>query len=776
MTDTSWAISHHNVSQPPEASWFTAGRFAVLLGLLIMVAFPDIISGAKTFYFRDFGLFGYPNAFYQKQCFWRGEIPLWNPLNNCGQPFLAQWNTLVLYPGALFYLLLPLSWSLAVFCLLHQWWAGLGMFFLARRWTGSAWAASVAGIVFAFNGMTLNSLMGPGHIATLGWMPWVVFWVERAWCEGGKTRVWAIMAGSLQMLAGGPEIVVLTWVILGLLALGELLPTRETWFGLDWFKSAHTLIMRFLLILALISGLTAVQWLPFLDLVVHSDRNLGLNGSAWPMPGTGWANLLVPLFHCFAGPQGVFLQHGQLFTASYYVGTATLLLSAIGLWHSPSRRLVLLALASLGSLVLALGNQSFFYGWLASVFPGLGLARYPVKFVWLPMLTLPLMAACGLRFFSTCAYGVRFSPRRNLWLGAALLLFAMGGVIWFEWKYPFPGDDWTAIWKNALARAGFLAAIVVALSRLGYTRNELPRARTLVSLAVLFLVWSDLMTQVPWQNPSIERALLDSGFLKLAPHPDAGQSRAMVSREASHIIQHTMVADGPKQYLGFRLALVDNCNLHDNIAMVDGVYALYLREFSAIRLLVYENTNAPMAGFTDFLGVSQVTAAGKQADWEFRPSFLPLVTAGQQPVFSSDRETLQALSKPDFNATNVVFLPQRAQAQITCREKAAVHISAYRFTSHRLAMEVDAQGAAMVVIAQAFYHNWRAYVDGRRVPLWCANHAFQAVEVPSGRHEIQLRYEDWGFYVGAILLGSTLAGCGMGLGLSRRRSHRLKCL
>jgi len=239
MTDTSWAISHHNVSQPPEASWFTAGRFAVLLGLLIMVAFPDIISGAKTFYFRDFGLFGYPNAFYQKQCFWRGEIPLWNPLNNCGQPFLAQWNTLVLYPGALFYLLLPLSWSLAVFCLLHQWWAGLGMFFLARRWTGSAWAASVAGIVFAFNGMTLNSLMGPGHIATLGWMPWVVFWVERAWCEGGKTRVWAIMAGSLQMLAGGPEIVVLTWVILGLLALGELLPTRETWFGLDWFKSAQ---------------------------------------------------------------------------------------------------------------------------------------------------------------------------------------------------------------------------------------------------------------------------------------------------------------------------------------------------------------------------------------------------------------------------------------------------------------------------------------------------------------------------------------------------------
>jgi len=96
--------------------------------------------------------------------------------------------------------------------------------------------------------------------------------------------------------------------------------------------------------------------------------------------------------------------------------------------------------------------------------------------------------------------------------------------------------------------------------------------------------------------------------------------------------------------------------------------------------------------------------------------------------------------------------------------------------SHWIGLEVEATGPSLVVIAQAYYNSWHAYVDGQRVPLWRANHAFQAVEVPSGRHEIQLRYEDWGFYAGAILSGSTLAGCGMGLGLSRRRSHRLKCL
>ena len=121
--------------------------------------------------FRDYGLFGYPLAFYHRESFWRGEVPLWNPLNDCGIPFLAQWSTMVLYPGSLFYLLLPLSWSLGVFCLAHLFLAGLGMYFLAHRWTANRLAASVAGLAFAFNGFTLSSLMWPNCTASLGWMP-----------------------------------------------------------------------------------------------------------------------------------------------------------------------------------------------------------------------------------------------------------------------------------------------------------------------------------------------------------------------------------------------------------------------------------------------------------------------------------------------------------------------------------------------------------------------------------------------------------------------------
>src|SRR4051794_23513359 len=86
------------VGQMRGESWLTTGQFAVFLGLLIVVTFPGVIFGSTTFIVRDFGLFSYPVAHFQRESFWRGELPFWNPLNECGVPFLAQWNTLPLYP------------------------------------------------------------------------------------------------------------------------------------------------------------------------------------------------------------------------------------------------------------------------------------------------------------------------------------------------------------------------------------------------------------------------------------------------------------------------------------------------------------------------------------------------------------------------------------------------------------------------------------------------------------------------------------------------------
>src|SRR5258708_7541759 len=136
------------LAAPDPNDWSTPLRFAALLGVLIVASFPQVVAGLETFCYGDFGQFSYPLAFYHRESFWRGEMPLWDPINNCGVPFLAQWNTLTLYPLSLAYLLFPLSWSLGTFCLGHLFLAGVGLYFLAYRWTNhrlarplSAWCS-----------------------------------------------------------------------------------------------------------------------------------------------------------------------------------------------------------------------------------------------------------------------------------------------------------------------------------------------------------------------------------------------------------------------------------------------------------------------------------------------------------------------------------------------------------------------------------------------------------------------------------------------------------
>src|SRR5438105_3510601 len=255
----------------PLGQWLTPARFALLLGLLIFASFPQVLLGLQTFVVRDYGFFAYPLAHFQRECFWRGELPLWNPYNHCGVPFLAQWNTMPLYPPALIYLLLPLSWSLSFFCLLHLFWAGLGMYFLAQRWTGDRLAAAVAGLVFAFNGLSLNLLMWPSHIATFSWMPWVVLTVERGSYEGGRKLILAAACGALQMLAGGPETILLTWLVLSVIWVAQLVRGFLSRRASERRAPApRSVLWRFPLMVILVTAIVAIQLLPFMGLAAHS--------------------------------------------------------------------------------------------------------------------------------------------------------------------------------------------------------------------------------------------------------------------------------------------------------------------------------------------------------------------------------------------------------------------------------------------------------------------------------------------------------------------------
>jgi hypothetical protein len=727
-----------NVENENDGSWITSRRFAVFLAVLVFVSWPGVLLGRQMFVFRDFGFFSAPIAWHLRLSFWRMEWPLWNPLSNCGQPFLAEWNTQALYPPALFYLVLPFPWSLGVFCLLHLFLGGLGMFFLARDWTQSNFGAAVAGVIFAFSGVMTNSLLWPSIIAALGWMPWVVWLTRRAWREGGKILPLAAIVGALQMLSGGVEVVLLTWALSGTIALAELIQSNA---------ARGKTVLRFCLVILLVAGLSAAQLFPFFDLLHHSERAENYFAADSPMPPTGWVNFLVPLFRDISA-QGVYFQKGQYWIPSYYTGVIAVALAVLALWRRRQIEVWLPGILGVVCLILAAGNATPIYTWLASHVGIVGLIRFPAKFLILPVFALPLMAAYAFTGRDTGP-----SDRRRSGYSWLFLWIAATGLIGscLVWVLHDPSLNVThAVVLNGIVRVAFFTAIVICLFAL--ERKMPSNIYCLVQALALALIWLDLDCHAPQPqmvNPAVFRMPRDRAVMQFV------SGRAMIPPDVLRTLTLAAHEDATQNFLTERMALFSDCNLLDDIPKCDGFFPLNLRETA----LLNGDLSEPMQ---DFLGVSGALAVRESfLDWTPRSTSMPLLTGGQRPVFATDAEIFAALGKTNFNPRTAVYLPADTRNAVNVSNAATVKVLSPEYSSQRISARVDASAPAMLVAAQCYYHPWRAYVDGKPTPLWRANYAFQALEIPAGTHAVKLIYVDWNFRIGLLISLATLAIAGV---------------
>jgi hypothetical protein len=758
----------------PIAADFSLGRFLLVLAAGVFAAFPQVLAGLETFVIRDFGFFAYPLAHFQRECFWRGELPMWNPYNHCGVPFLAQWNTMALYPPALIYLLLPLPWSLNLFCLLHCVWAGTGMYLLGRRWTGSGLGAAAAGLGFAFNGFALNLLMWPSHIATYSWMPWVVLTVEAGWERGGRNLVWGAIVGALQMLAGGPETILFTWVVLTVLWLARIFrPSagESARRGVAW---------RFPAMVVLVASLAAAQLLPFLDLASHSQREQGFADARWSMPSWGWMNLFVPMVFGTSGKQGLFFQYDQYWTSSYYPGVAVLMLALVACKLGRGGRFWILAGAAAVGLALATGDQTGISRWARQVVPQLSLMTYPIKYVTLLIFVAPLLAAFGLAGLES--RNRRTDSGRTLWIATGLVLAVVAAIIMYAWRFPFSTDDVRATVFNGLGRMGALLAAafflwLVLRSRAGLGPLNPAPVHVLAPLLFLGVLWADIRTHEPQQNPTVPGWVYTAGMARLKlgmdPQPELGKTRVMVSPAAETEFREMVMNSPQDNFLVKRLGYFANCNLLDAVPSVNGFYSLTPRETGELNSLLYVSGYNFGAGLPDFLSVSQITSEEDHTAWKARGTFLPVVTAGQAPVFLNDTNALGVLLSTNFNGADVVLLPPEARDWVTVSNRAGAQVTQARVESTRVEVEVEADQPCMVVLSQTYYHPWRARVDGRSERLLRANFAFQALQVPAGKHRVTLAYEDKAFRLGVGISAAGLAACCLALLKGRRRSTGL---
>jgi hypothetical protein len=169
--------------------------------------------------------------------------------------------------------------------------------------------------------------------------------------------------------------------------------------------------------------------------------------------------------------------------------------------------------------------------------------------------------------------------------------------------------------------------------------------------------------------------------------------------------------------------------------------------------------------FSDLVPVAEVASPLRLPVLVFRvPDPLPLVYAvGVGRGVAADAG-FRALTDPDFDFRQQVLL---ADGPVVASAGFAAQLRVLESLPGRLRVAAEFAAPGYLVVIQAHDPRWRARLDGRPASVQRANVGFQAVQVPAGRHEVELEYWPRSFAIGLAISGVSVL-LAVAIGLLRR--------
>jgi hypothetical protein len=735
-------------------SFFREKPFYILIFITLLYFYRPIFLG-EVFYYRDLFSHFVPKRKLVAEYISNLELPLWDPYLQGGKPLLANPNNMALYPSNLLYLFVSPPAALTIEIIFHLLAGSIAIYAFCRmlelKQTSSLIAAAIYGFCgYAFSTVNLlNWLAASACLAIL-----FCFWHLYQTTKQKKWWLLSLIVASLQLLAGAPELTLITFVTLLVWTISYSYP-----------ESVARRMFQCILLGFFTIGICLVQILPTVEFSRSSIRSVGFGFDSatvwslhpWRIPELIFPGILGRFDSLSSGSYwGQKLEGKTPFFLSIYFGIAAIALAVFGSL-SPGRfrrARISLAVVFIVSIVLAMGRYLPGISGLFSLFSLRVPFRFPEKWLAASVLPVSILAAFGSEIlFSNSDKRLRI-PFWGLLL--ILILCLLGLSKFMDSAESIFGRAATPEMIQAFRHAVLHAILIWTLACVLYESKFLWRHQAFAALLFVDLLIAgiplkilgpaDLFTNTPQLASVVQNQLADGKFFRADNAPHYGLNMADDSLYWNYKWQQE-VLDG---YLAsnYRIPVI----FHDDLDASSLIELNYLRfrmgsfpwekklpvlSASGVNMIltaesINQNGLRPIAKIRNASTMQLYLYSNETA-----VKSLHFVTKSHQTKNAT--ESLQYMISSDYDPANEVILNQPvASKNNTCTGAFQILEEQRSLQSRNYVIENQCDG--FLVFGEPGYSGWKLSVDNRKSDLVKADVIYSAAYIEKGKHTIRKVY------------------------------------
>lgn len=674
-----------------------------------------------------------------RESFAHHQWPLWNPAMDSGEVLAAGMQAAPLNPLNLIALLLPLDLATTFTASMVFFLAAFFAFAFARELECSEGGSLIAAAGFSLcSAMAFFGTWPHGRSWTL--LPFVMLAVRRIVRDRNASAFSLLTIAFVLLISfGHPETMLHVAVIGAIYGIFELVPV--------WRESLRPIALA-LGAAAIALLLMAISLMPFLAALPWSFDYLIRQTPPPPAAAHEVWKAVRATFIPYYGGSWWHTPTSELDFGLARVGSVILALAVIAVFRLGRRRDVKF-LSVLCAIALAAS-------WKAQLVDGL--LRLLPLFKIAVNDRLGFAAALSLSLLAAMAFDTATVRERSIVRGVAVALAIATALVWPLQSHL--GVDSKLLMAGAAAE---LIGIVMLLIALGASSR-----RAAVILIVAAIAGQRLIEDSNI-HPTLPRRMFYPSVPLIAAIPRDPLYR--VTAIGNMVIPNVASMYGLEDVRGYS-------------AMTYFPYVETMPLWCPTQKRTYHDITDLSLPFLSFLGVRhaitprtmdppdgwRVVADDRSSRLIENTQAIPRVFVPRRIRFiDSDPRTLEEMSAATDFTDEAWILTHETPPQLV--ENGSATLQVHRIGT-RYEIDADVHSACRMVISEAGWPGWRAYLDGRRVKIEQANRAFLSVYAPAGHHHLQVVFLPDAFVQGRAISVATLSLLVVGLGVRRWRKTR----